>query len=243
MGGTIANTQSEEKETSMRKFGLLAMGMVLAGLSATAFAADPFAVGEKWTYQHEGDIPFRQPGTAIVGDRTREVLAIQGENEKKRWIIQEKWGDNDERPAKYHVDAKRMNDKIAMGDNDALTIDPPYPFDYIDLKPGEEKKYEPKFQWGDNPPMAIKITAKRVEDETLKTPAGEFKDCAHVKCEETFGFTGQDGQTMAFTTKRDLWLHPSVNGFVKWSFTTQITGRTEASTGTSILKAYSKEKK
>ncbi|MEW6237839.1 MAG: hypothetical protein AB1656_20830 [Candidatus Omnitrophota bacterium] len=227
----------------MRRLALFTMGMVLAGLSATAFAADPWMVGEKWTYQHEGDVPFRPPGTKIVGDRTREVIAVQGESEKKRWIIQEKWGDNDEQPAKHHVDAKRMNDKIEMGENAALIIDPPFPFDYMDLKAGEEKKYEPKFQWNENPPMTIKITAKRVEDESIKAPAGEFKDCAHVISEETFGFTGQDGQAVAITTMREFWLHPSVNGFVKWSFSTQVPGRPEASTGTGLLKAYSKEKK
>ena len=227
----------------MKKASLLFLGIIIVGwVTGIASADDPFTVGEKWTYKHEGIVPMRPPDFTIVGDRTREVVAVQGENENKRWLIQEKWGDTDEWAGKQFVSAEKLYDKIAAGEDRVLNIEPGYPFDYFSLKPGEEKKLEIKFMWGEERSVPIKLTAKRLNDETAKVPLGEFQNCIHVQSDETISFTGQNGDQININTKRELWYHPRVNGLVKEIYSTTRPDGSE-NKGTSELKAYSKEKK
>lgn len=216
--------------------------LVVGSLAGTVLAADPFTVGEKWTYKHEGAIPMRPPDMTITGDRTREVVAVQGENEKKIWLIQEKWGDNDERAGKICVNADRVYNRIESGEDRVVSIDPGYPFDYFSLKPGEEKKVECTFKFGEQFSFPIKLTAKRVKDETVKVPAGEFENCIHIQSEESITFSPPDGNEMTITTKRDQWYSTKVNGLVKETSESQGPDG-QPNKGTSELKSYTKEKK
>lgn len=228
----------------MRKVFLVGFGIIAVGVMAgTVEAADPFTVGEKWTYKHEGAVPMRPPGYTITGDRVREVLGVQGESEKRRWSIREQWGDDDEWAGERLVCAERLFDKMeARGGEMVTTVDPAYPFDFLNLKPGEEKKLKSTFQFGEQFSFPIEATAKRVKDETVKVPAGEFENCVHIECEETVTFSPPDGDEMKITTKREQWYHPKVNGMVKEIYTTQ-TFNGGTNKGTSELKSYSKEKK
>lgn len=215
---------------------------IVGSLAGVVYAADPFFVGEKWTYKHEGAIPMRPPDMGITGDRTREVVAIQGENEKKRWLILEKWGDNDEFGGKMCVTAERIFDRIESGEDRVTTVDPGYPFDYLNLKPSEEKKFECTFKFGEQFTFPIKIAVKRVADETVKVPAGEFENCIHIQSEESITFSPPDGQEMTITTKRDQWYSPKVNGLVKETSESKRPDG-QADKGSSELKSYTKEKK
>jgi hypothetical protein len=227
----------------MNKAILSSLGiLIIACLAGAALADDPFAVGEKWIYQHEGAVPMRPPDYAISGDRIREVVAVQGEDTEKRWLILEAWGEDDEWAGKRVVSAERMYDKIDSGEGRVMTIDPAYPYDYLNLKPGEEKKWESTFKFSEEWSFPMKLTAKRIKDVTLKVPAGEFENCIHIQSEESVTFSPPDGNEMTITTKREQWYHPKVNGLVKEIY---ILGRPDGSEekGVSELKSYAKEKK
>ncbi len=228
---------------AMRSVVVTSLGILIAVFMAgIAQAGDPYAVGEKWVYRHEGAVPMRPPDFTISGDRTREVMEIKGEGEAKRWMIQELWGSGDEWAGKRAVSADRMYDRIESGEDRVSNVKPAYPYELMGLKPDEEKKFESEFQFGEDWKFPIVMTAKRVKDETVKVPAGEFENCIHVVYEETATFTGQDGNEMKITTKREQWLHPKVNGLVKEIYTAQgPNGETDK--GTSELKSYAKEKK
>ncbi len=216
--------------------------LIVGCLVGTVYAADPFSVGETWTYKHEGAIPMRPPDTTISGDRVREVIAIKEENEKKFWLIQEQWGDNDEWAGKMCVDANRMFSRIESGEDRVVTIEPSSPFDFMDLKPGEEKSIESTFKFGDQFSFPRKLTVKRVQDESIKVPAGEFENCIHIQCEESTTFTPPDGgDSITIVTKREQWYSPKVNGLVKDIFMTKRPDGQEDK-GTSELKSYSKTK-
>lgn len=227
----------------MKKAVRYGMGILIMGcLAGAALADDPFSVGETWTYKHEGAIPMRPPDSTITGDRIREVVAVQGENEKKRWLIQEKWGDNDQWAGKLCVSAERMYDRIDSGEGRLITIEPGNPFDYLNVKSGETKEYECTFKFGEGMSFPLKLTAKRVQDETVKVPAGDFENCIHIQTEETVTFSPPDGNKMTITSKREQWYSPKVNGLVKEIYSGQSPDG-QTTKGTSELKSYTKEKK
>ncbi len=212
--------------------------MAFAILSAYPAVTDSLSVGEKWTFEHEGAMPWRPPEQKIQGDRVIEVVSVENEGDDKRWIIKEKWG-TDDRVSRLYVNNKKLIDKINVGNNNVININPPMPYNYMGLNAGEEKELKFEFQTPDGNTIPIAVKAKRLEDETLEVPAGEFKNCVHIKTEETVSFSAQ-GQEMKFVTNRDLWYHSKVNGLVKEQFTTKLPfpGQTE-SVGTSTLKSYS----
>ncbi len=219
------------------------VGIVLIGcLSCFAQADDPFAVGEKWTYEHDGAIPMRPPDSTITGDRTREVVVIQGDGEEKRWVILEAWGDDDEWAGKRFVGADRMYDRMEGGGDRVITINPATLYDGLNLKPGEEKNLESTFEFGADWSFPMKLTAKRVKDETIKVPAGEFENCIHVQSEEAVTFTPPNGDEMTITTKRKQWFHSDVNGLVKEIFMIGLPNGGEEK-GVSELKLYTKAEK
>lgn len=231
------------KERRMRKAVGFSFAILIVGcLAVTAFAADPFTIGETWTYKHEGAIPMRPPDATISGDRVREVVAVKEENEKKFWLIQERWGTGDEWAGKSCVDANRMFSRIESGENRIVTIEPSTPFDFLNMKPGEEKSVESTFKFGDQFSFPRKLAVKRVQDETIKVPAGEFENCIHIQCEESITFSAPDGgDSMTIVTKREQWYSPKVNGLIKDVFTTKGPGGQEEK-GTSELKSYTKTK-
>lgn len=217
-----------------------AIALLFAAMTASAAApAEPFAVGEKWTYVHEGAIPMRPPDERIEGDRTKEVVSAGEVDGKKFWRVREKWGEGDTRAATQRVGAERMCARIEFGQGD-LTIDPARPVDFMHLGPGGEETLEVTYSFGGGQfSFPMKMTAKRVEDETLTVPAGEFENCAHVTIEETVTFSPPGGEVMEITTKREHWYHPDANGAVKESFILEQPGGGTAE-GTSVLKSYAK---
>mgnify|MGYP001185034407 CR=1 FL=1 len=184
---------------------------------------------------------MRPPDTTISGDRVREVVAVKEENEKKFWLIQEQWGNDDEWAGKTYVDANRMFNRIESGEDRIVTIEPSTPYDFLNLKPGEEKSVESTFKFGDQFSFPRKMTVKRVQDETVKVPAGEFENCIHIQCEESTTFSPPNGDPVTIVTKREQWYSPKVNGLVKDVFTTKGPGGQEEK-GSSELKSYTKTK-
>lgn len=230
----------------MGKGVVLATVVLFFAVAATASEEEQtFQVGEKWVYKHEGPRPGGMSQESIDGDRTREVISVEGSGENKRWVIKETFGEYDDRPSRAYVDSKRLVTKREFGYEFSMDFDPPVPFDVQILKADEEKKYETELSFGENS-IPFKVTSKRVANETIKVPAGEFKDCHHYQNTITIVFS-REGDEVTIKTNQDIWYHPKVNGIVKDVYKrgpVQFGGETrEGYTATSQLKSYSKEKK
>lgn len=207
---------------------------VIAGLNVSA---GELTVGEKWIYEHTGARPMSPPDVTFDGERTREVVKIEGEGADKRWLLKEQWGSDDERPVTYYLDARKMISKFEVGDGQMIEYKKPIPEDWSDLKVDEEKTVESSFSFGAND-MPLKIVAKRLKDETVKVPAGEFVDCCHVQVTNTMTFSGDQGE-MKFSFQYDYWYHEKANGLVKIVFKMDMPdGGGEGQTGTSVLKSH-----
>ncbi len=190
--------------------------LIVCFISLGAIAAekaDPFAVGEKWVYKHDGPKPMSWRNEKIEGDMVRVVTGIKGEGEQKRWIIKETYGAADERPTSSYIDSNNQYSKMDSGADRSMTYDPAVPFYFPELKVDETKEIKTQFSFGQGG-FPVSITYKRVADETIKVPAGEFKNCQHYKVETVFTFN-RDGNEFKMKSNRELWYNAKVNGFVK----------------------------
>lgn len=226
---------------------LIGMGLIICiglapGLDA---AAKDWAVGETWVYQHQGFRPFARPDQIQDTSRTRKILSIQGEGAEKRWLLEEKWGTGEGPAAVSYIDASRCMDKTVMGENFSIGFKPGIPVDWSGLKPGEEKKVDTETTMGDNQ-SKIQYVAKRLADETVTVPAGEFKNAVQVQVVMTMTFNTDQGER-SFKMTETYWYHPDANGFVKEAieFTPPAGGEgpRDPMKGTSVLQSHTLEKK
>ncbi|MFB3785190.1 MAG: hypothetical protein ACE15F_02350 [bacterium] len=225
------------------------IGIGLIGLIGLApvwdAAAKDWAVGETWVYEHQGFRPFSPPDQNQDTVRTRKILSIQGEGAEKRWLLEEKWGTGEGPAAVWYLDAAKSSDKTEMGENFTISFKPAIPVDWSGLKPGEEKKVETETTMGDNT-SKIQYVAKRLADETVTVPAGEFKNAVQVQVVMTMTFNTDQGER-SFKMTETYWYHPDVNGFVKetFDFTPPAGGEgpRDPLKGTSVLKSHAVEKK
>ncbi len=220
--------------------------LIVCCISMGAIASDktdPFTVGEKWVYKHDGPKPMSWRNEKINGDMVRVVTGIKGEGEQKRWIIKDTYGTADERPTSSYIDSKKQYSKMDSGSDRSMTYEPAVPYYFPKLKVDETKEIATKFNYGqDGFPVSMKF--KRVADATVKVPAGEFKNCQHYKVETVFTFNS-DGNEFKMKFNRELWYNAKVNGLVK-SVTIQpdreYNGQVRKGyTATSELKKYSKK--
>lgn len=196
----------------------------------TVFGAD-WKVGEKWTYKHEGPRPYGDGVGTVQGDRTVEVTAIKGEGAEKRCLLKNLWGTADVNPTTAHIDANDMIHKLDVEGMGAFTLDPPVPTIWR-LKVGEEKTVKTQLDFGGFA-MPIEYVAKRLKDETLTVPAGEFKDCQHIKIISTL--QSQMGEPMK--NKTDIWYHAKVKNTVKEVIITHYE-TANSYTSTDVLKSH-----
>ena len=218
----------------MRKVSLLLVAIPLMILVGGSVRGEDWKVGEKWTYKHEGPRPFTDPSITVKGDRTVEVTAIKGEGGEKRYLLKTKWGEDDNNPGTAYIDSKNMFHKIDIESMATLSFDPPVPAIWLLSKPGEEKVLKTKIDVAGYS-MPIEYTAKRLKDETITVPAGEFKNCQHVQViSSTESAMGEP-----IKMKHDFWYHPKVKYFVKQVVVADYQGENSYS-GTSVLKSHTK---
>jgi hypothetical protein len=220
--------------TSMRKVSSLLVAIPLIILVGGSVRGEDWKVGEKWIYKHEGPHPYGDPSTAVKGDRTDEVIAIKGEGAEKRYLLKTKWGKDDGNPGTAYIDSKNMFHKIDIESMATLSFDPAVPAIWPLLKPGEEEVLKTKMEFGGYS-IPIEYVAKRLKDETITVPAGEFENCQHVQViSSTESAMGEP-----IKMKHDFWYHPKVKYFVKEVVVTNYQGENSYS-GTSVLKSYTK---
>ena len=215
----------------MCKVNFLLVAMVLATLAGGIAYAEDWKVGQKWVYQHDGPRPFSIPPTTIKGDRMTEVTAIEGEGAAKRYLLKTVWGTEDANPSISYIDPNNLIHKLDIQYKAILLFDPPVPA-FWPLKPGEQKTFKTNMDVsGFIIPMEYIV--KRLEDETITVPAGEFKNCQRF---EIISFL-QNEMLQPIKVKTDQWYHPKVKNLVKEVTITNYQSE-NSYTGTSVLKSH-----
>lgn len=215
----------------MRKLNRTLFVVILVAFTGGTVLGVDWKVGEKWTYKHEGPRPYGDGTGTVQGDRTVEVTAIKGEGAEKRYLLKNLWGTADVNPTTTHIDPNNMLHKLDVEGMGIVTLDPPVPTIWR-LKVGEEKVVKTELDFGGFA-MPIEYVAKRLKDETLTVPAGEFKHCQHIQIISTL--QGQMGEPMK--NKTDIWYHPKVKNTVKEAIITHYQ-TANSYTSTDVLKSH-----
>ena len=219
---------------SMYKFRLFLIIAGLAILSGGNVYAEDWKVGEKWTYKHEGPRPYADASATVKGDRKVEVIAIKGEEGEKQYLLKNILGSEDPNPSTSYIDSKNMLHKIEIENMFTFLVTPPIPAIWR-LKPGEEKTVKANMEIAGFS-ILVEYVAKRLKDETITVPAGEFKNCQHVQIISSL--QNETGQTIK--NKQEYWYHPKVRNLVKEIIATNYQGD-NSYTSTSLLKSHTKK--
>ncbi|MCP4594341.1 MAG: hypothetical protein GY842_26730, partial [bacterium] len=195
------------------------LGLALVWFMAGGAQAGQFEVGQRWVYEHEGPRPGSMEPNAIDGQRIRQVLSMSQEQDQLRWVVEERFTKDEHATSLLYVNGERLLTAFDIEDDKGgaatLTYDAPQPYQVPFLAPGEEKTYETILRMK-SPKFAMPTTSviKRLPDETVTTPAGEFVNCQHylTKTRSTMNIKIVK---IPVTDERDQWYHPSVNGLVK----------------------------
>ncbi len=207
----------------MRKIILYAF-VFFVSIGNTGKTADspvPFTVQEKWVYEHTGPRPWSDGKDSIDENHVLEVISVEGVNGIKRWAVKETWGTDERDNSILYYDSEKQLHKQEVGQNFVICFNPPIP-DHSTMDIGEEKTVEINAIMGNegrgqhNP---LIIQAKRLENEMVTVPAGQFEDCIHVETEETITFETENGN-VDLVLKQSFWYHSEANGIVKqhWQF-------------------------
>jgi len=227
------------------------LGLVIGSFLAagTQAAVGQFEVGQRWVYEHEGPRPGSMEPNAIDGQRIRQVVAVTEEQGQQRWIIEERFTNDQTATSLLHVNHERFLTAFEIanekGESATLAYDVPMPYQVPSLEPGEEKTYETTLRI-ETPKFAMPTTSviRRLDDETITTPAGEFANCQHylTKTRSTMNIKIAK---IPVTDERDQWYHPSVNGLVKEVYRKDpvkfLAWSSEGYTATSILTSFGVE--
>jgi hypothetical protein len=212
-------------------------------------AKEPFQVGQRWVYQHEGPRPGSMEPNAINGERIMHVIGVVEEPEGKQWIIDERFTKDENVISRLHVNVERLLTAIEIENEKKeaakLRYDPPVPHQITELNVGEEKTIETSLKM-DTAKFTLPstISIRRLDNETITTPAAEFVDCRHYKITTKSIFNIKIAK-IPVTEERERWYHPKVNGLVKEVYRKGpvkfLTWSREGYTATSVLTAFGKE--
>lgn len=224
-------------------------GLFCAVTWAGQAAKDPFEVGQRWKYRHEGPRPGSMEPNAIDGERILHVISVVEEQEGKQWVIEERFTKGEDVIGRLHVNEERLLTAIEIenekGEVAKLRYDPPVPHQVTELNIGEEKTIETSLKM-DSAEFALPstIVIRRLDNETITTPAGEFVDCLHYRTATTSTFNIKIAK-IPFTEERERWYHPKVNGLVKEVYRKGpfkfLTWSRKGYTATSVLTAFGVE--
>ena len=210
---------------------------------------DPFEVGQQWAYQHEGPRPGSMEPNAIDGERIMHVIGVVEEPEGKQWIIDERFTKDKNVNNRLYVNAKRLLTTIEIKNEKReaikLKYDPPVPHQIREMNIGEEETVETLLKMDSMDfTLPSTIVIRRLDNETITTPAGEFVDCRHFKFTIQSTFNIKIAK-IPFIEELERWYHPKVNGLVKEVYRKGpvkfLTWSREGYTATSVLTAFGKE--
>lgn len=211
-----------EIHTALRVAGILLVGSMLGSAAASGPDA-PYRVGQYWEYNLKGPRPGAVEPNAIDGQRIVQVLGNVANDANERWVIEERFTNDPDVIGRLHVGSDRMQTfaVIANEKNEALmlTYDRPIPHQYVDMAVGESMQIETAVvsrPGGFTVPLSIEI--KRLEDETVETPAGLFTDCRHY-ASVTDSVVDAKIAKIRFKEHRQWWYSDEVGATVKEIYT------------------------
>ncbi|MBN2314085.1 MAG: LPXTG cell wall anchor domain-containing protein [Sedimentisphaerales bacterium] len=232
---------------------IVIMSVLVGLLSLTGWAGqdtkEPFEVGQRWKYQHEGPRPGSFEPNDIDGERIIHVVGVIEEPEGKQWIIEDRFTKDEMAKGRLYVNQERLLTTIEFenekGETAKLKYNPPIPYQIMDMTIGQEKTIETslKMESADfTLPSTMEI--QRLDNETITTPAGEFVDCWHFIFKTKSIFKIKIIK-IPFTEERERWYHPKINGLVKEVYRKDpmkfLTWSQEAYSATSTLTSFGKE--
>ena len=232
----------------MKRFLILAVIVFCGALVVSGSEnEEPFQVGEKWVYTSTE----QSPGGDLKKndeDSIYTVLAVIGMGEKKRWIIKSTSGFYDKSPGRWFIDKNRMVHKVDSGAGEKVITNPPVYYDHPFLKVGEEIELQYNFIYK-KMCCPSRIVYKRLKNETVIVPAGEYTECHHYVIHhyiyDTLDKPIKGRQANVLNIVEEIFYHPKVNGTVKKIFikkpTTNTLERTKGFTAIIELKAYTRK--
>ena len=210
---------------------------------------EPFEVGQRWVYKHEGPRPGSIEPNDIDGERIIQVIGVVEQPKSKRWIIEDRFTKGVNAVARFHVNEKRLTTSLEIENEKSevatLIYDPPIPYQIMEMNIGQEKTIETSLKM-DSPEFTLPTTIeiRRLDDETITTPAGEFVNCLHFKITTKSIFNIKIAK-IPVIEERERWFHPKVNGPVKEVYRKDpvkfLTWSREGYTANSVLTGFSKE--
>jgi len=225
------------------------VGLLCVATWARQDANEPFEVGQRWEYRHEGPRPGGIEPNEIDGERIMHVIGVIEEPEGKQWIIEERFTKDKNAIGRLYVNEEHLLMAIEIenekGEVAKLRYDPPVPHQVTELNIGEERTIDTSLKM-DSVEFSLPstIVIRRLEDETITTPAGEFVDCRHYKITTKSTFNIKIAK-VPFTEEWERWYHPKVNGLVKEVYQKGpvkfLTWSREGYTARSVLTAFGNE--
>ena len=223
-----------------------AMGLLWALAVAGQEPVGLYEVGQRWVYEHQGPRPGSMEPNAIDGQRILHVVAVVGEADAERWVIEERFTNSQAVVGRLRVNAARMlvgfdivNDK---GEVATLQYDPPVPYPIAEMDIGQTKTIEATLRMESAEfSLPSTIVMERLEDETIATATREFAGCLHYKVTHRSTFDLKIAK-IPLTEERERWYHADVNGLVKEVYRRGpvkfLTWSRDGYTATSVLTAF-----
>ncbi len=210
---------------------------------------EPFEVGQRWAYQHQGPRPGSFEPNDIDGERIIHVIGVAEATEGKQWIIEERFTRDEKAAGRVYVNPERLLTVIEFenekGEKAKLRYDPPIPYQIMDMNIGQEKTVETSLKMDLNEfTLPSTMVIQRLDNETITTPAGKFEDCWHFMFKTKSIFKIKIIK-IPMTEERERWYHPSINGLVKEVYRKDrikfLTWSQEGYSATSVLTAFGTE--
>ncbi len=202
----------------MKHAGYFFVAVIVAAMfTPTVPAEDLYEAGEKWIYEHKGPRPW-VGNENVYGDRVRKTISFEtDENQKQYWLLRESWGNYDDTPVLFYIYEDKSIPRERAGDT-LIQFDPGLPAGFIDLEPEQEKTYNIEITWGDSDrKIPLKIIAKRLADEDVEVPAGQFANCVRIQTKWEFTFT-RDERSVAMKSTQDIWYDPETKHMLKEAY-------------------------
>lgn len=227
---------------------------VLVGLlSLTGWAGqdakEPFEVGQRWEYKHEGPRPGSFEPNDIDGERIIHVIGAIEEPEGKQWIIEDRFTGDEKATGRIYVNQERLLTTIEFEnekeETTKLKYNPPIPYQIMDMTIGQEKTIETSLKMESTDfTLPSTMVIQRLDNETIITPTGEFVDCWHFIFKTKSIFKIKIIK-IPFTEERERWYHPRINGLVKEVYRKDpikfLTWSQKGYSATSVLTVFGKE--
>ncbi len=197
---------------------LICLCVVLFNSTGT-LASVQFEVGRYWEYEHRGPRPGAMEPNAIDGQRILQVVSETELDGHTVWAIEERFTNDPNGVGLMSVDDRGLLQSLkvmnAKGESMTLTYDSAIAYQTMAIDVGEQRVVETRLVSGDEKfKVPIRMEVKRLEDETLVTPAGEFLACRHLEF-VTKSVIDLKLVKIPFEETRHRWYSDEVHGLVK----------------------------